>query len=378
MASMRKKGKGGNYYARFYDSSRSPKRKEIPLNTTRKSVARKRLVELEEQFEKGEFDPWSDPADRERLTAAEAVERFLSVKKDTVRDSTLNTYRQQLKAWLETCPPGLMIQTVGAEHIKPYVYTYTSPSRDRIETPSNATQRKRYRHLRAFVNWLLDAGMIRENPMDDVTRPNKQEKQPSFLSPSELDRLLTTIEVHGETVTDIHGEPSDVQWLMDIIQVAACTGLRRGELLSLRWQDVDLEQQFVTIRNRDDFTTKSGNERRVPLRSDALDVIRRMHQEREDDLDGPVFTDRRGLPIKPDRVTRRFKYFVRKAKLKNREDLSFHSLRHTCGAWLASSGVPLRVIQAILGHSTINVTEIYSHLQPDVMGDAMEEAFNNL
>jgi integrase len=216
--------------------------------------------------------------------------------------------------------------------------------------------------------------MITNDPMKDVDKPKKQEKQPAFLSPSELERLLTTIDVHAETVTNIHGEPSDVQWLADIIQVAVCTGLRRGELVSLRWKDVDLEQRFITVRNQGEFTTKSGHERRVALRSD---VIRRRHHEREDDLDGPVFTDRPGLPIKPDRVTSRFKFFVRKAKLKKREELHFHSLRHTAGSWLASSGVPLRVIQQILGHSTVNVTEIYSHLQPEVMGDAMEKAFGS-
>lgn len=374
MASMRKKGKGGHYYARFYDSARSPKRKEIPLDTTRKSVARKRLVKLEEEFEKGEFDPWTDPADRERLSIQEAIDRFLDSKKNTVRDSTVNTYRQQLEAWMNSCPPALKMRSVGPEHIRPYVYSYTA---DEDGRPSNATKRKRYRHLQAFVNWLLDAGVLESDPISEIEKPKRQEKQPVFLSPSELKTLLHTIREHGENVTDIHGNPSDVEWLLDIIKVAVCTGLRRSELTALQWKDVDLEQRFVTVRNRGDFNTKSGDERRVPLRSDALDTIERRSQDK-DNLEGPVFTDRDGDPIRPDRVTRRFKTFVRKAKLKNREELHFHSLRHTCGAWLASSGLSLRVIQKILGHSTVNVTEIYSHLQPDVMGDGMEEAFDKL
>jgi integrase len=374
MASMRKKGKGGHYYARFYDSSRSPKRKEVPLDTTRKKVARRRLVELEEQFEAGEFDPWTDPADRERLTVQEAIGRFLDAKRETVRDSTVDTYEQQLIAWSKTCPPGLTIRTVGPGHLQPFIRTYRADD-DEDEPPSNATQRKRYRHLQAFVNWLLDEGIIEQDPMRSVDKPEKQEKQPSFLSPSELEKLIGEIEEHAETVTNIHGEPSDVQWLKDIIQFAVCTGLRRGELVSLQWRDINLEEQFVTVRNRDDFTTKSGDERRVPLRSDALEVARRRDEEHDGDSGDPVFADRSGRPIKADRITKRFKTFVRKAGLDEQEDLHFHSLRHTCGAWLASSGVPLRVIQAILGHSSIDVTEIYSHLQPDVMGEAMEEAF---
>ena len=64
---------------------------------------------------------------------------------------------------------------------------------------------------------------------------------------------------------------------------------------------------------------------------------------------------------------------VRKAKFPQRERLRFHSLRHTCASWLVMRSVPLRVVQAILGHSSVNVTERYSHLQPEVMEKAMEE-----
>mgnify|MGYP006279758973 CR=1 FL=1 len=80
-------------------------------------------------------------------------------------------------------------------------------------------------------------------------------------------------------------------------------------------------------------------------------------------------------PPKPDRGSKRFKFYVRKAKLADREDLSFHSCRHTTGSWLSMQGVPLRVISEILGHSNTQVTEIYSHLSPDVMDRTMEETF---
>lgn len=383
MASMSKKGPGGHYYARFFDSTRSPKEKTVPLKTTRKSIARKELVKLEQAYEKGEFDPWTDDKDRD-ISASEAVERFLQQKEQEVRSSTVDTYRQQLEAWIDSLPRPLHIRAIEPHHIRPYVRTYTAPRKHETEeearkrTLQRATQRKRYRHVQVFLNWLLECGLLTDDPMADVSKPKKQEKKPAFLSPSELERLIQTIQHHGETVTNNDGDPVDVQWLIDIIQVAVCTGLRRGQLVALRWSDVDLEQRFLTVRNREGFTTKSGDEHRVPLRSSALETLRRRNRERENKLDGPVFTDRRRLPIKPGRITTRFKDFVRKAKLKQREELHFHSLRHTCGAWLASAGVPLRVIQEILGHSTIDVTEIYSHLQPDVMGQAMEDAFGNL
>jgi len=383
MASMAKKGKSGYYYARFYDSSRSPKEKTVPLKTKRKPQARDRLSDLEKEYERGEFDPWTDEKDR-NLSARDAVERFLEAKAPDVRQSTVDAYRQQLTAWLSSFPESVGIRAVEARHLRPYITAYTAPRNGEDEasarqrTPSRATQRKRYRHLQTFVNWCLDQGLLPADPLAGVSKPKKQEKKPAFLSPAQLEDLLGEILDHAATVTNIHGEPSDVKWLYDIIQVAVCTGLRRGDLVSLRWRHVDLEQRLLTVRNEEEHVTKSGHEHRVPLRSSALEVLERRHETHEGGPEDLVFTDRQDRAIRPGRLTKRFKFFVRKADLKEQEELHFHSLRHTCGAWLASAGVPLRVIQEILGHSSASVTEIYSHLQPDVMGDAMEEAFGDL
>jgi integrase len=119
-----------------------------------------------------------------------------------------------------------------------------------------------------------------------------------------------------------------------MIRVAVCTGLRRAELRNLRWSDLDLENGFIHVRNRMDgsFKSKSGSERTVPLRGDGLDRLRQMSEARTDDLDGPVFTDRNGNRLKLDRISKRFKFYVRKAKLPDRDRLPFHSLRHTTGS----------------------------------------------
>ena len=91
------------------------------------------------------------------------------------------------------------------------------------------------------------------------------------------------------------------------------------------------------------------------------------------EAEGLVFNDRDGEPIRASRVTTRFKDMARKADLDER--IHFHSLRHTTGSWLSMRGVPMRHIQAILGHSDRNVTEKYSHLAPETLNRAMEETF---
>lgn len=164
-------------------------------------------------------------------------------------------------------------------------------------------------------------------------------------------------------------------WLKKMIRVAVGTGLRRGELLNLQWGDVDLDKEQLMVRHREDFAPKNGQERVVPLRGDALVTLREMHEAGTPLDNEPVFLDANEDAPKPDWVSKRFKFYVRKAKLSDHEDLSFHSCRHTTGSWLSMQGVPLRVISEILGHSSTQVTEKYSHLQPEVMERAMDETF---
>lgn len=206
--------------------------------------------------------------------------------------------------------------------------------------------------------------------------PDKGKKLPAFLTVDQLERLLEYIDWHAANKEDALGQLPDLQWLKDTVQIAVATGLRRGELLNLRWEDVDLQQRQIHVRNREGFRTKDGAERVVPVRGPALDVLRRLHAQ-SGDLDGPVITDRDGKPVKPGRVTTRFKDMVRGAKLKGRERLNFHSLRHTCGAWLASKGVSERIIQEVLGHASSSTTEIYSHITTSAVEGAMEKAFGS-
>src|SRR5690554_4993071 len=119
MASMRKKGKSGHYYARFYDRNRTPSRKEVPLRTTRKDIARRRLTKLEGEYERGEYDPWLDQGAgaRQALTLAEAKEQFLASKRETVQPRTLDTYDGILSRWIKNCPVGLLLRDVQAGHL---------------------------------------------------------------------------------------------------------------------------------------------------------------------------------------------------------------------------------------------------------------------
>ena len=166
-----------------------------------------------------------------------------------------------------------------------------------------------------------------------------------------------------------------------MIRVAVDTGLPRGKALALRWMDLDLENGMLVVRHheQDDAPTKSGNERRIPLRGDALDALRKEHERHDPDPSAHVIVDGHNQPIRGDRVSHRFKFFVRKAKLSGREQIRFHSLRHSCASWLIQQGVPLPVVSKILGHSSTQITdEIYAHVSDDAVTEAMDDVFGNI
>lgn len=136
---------------------------------------------------------------------------------------------------------------------------------------------------------------------------------------------------------------------------------------------------MVRHREQEGSTTKSGDERRVPLRGDALTALREEHERRNPDPSEYVIVDSDGDRIKPDRVSKRFKFFVRKSKLSGREGISFHTLRHSCASWLIQQGVPLAVVSKILGHSSTQITDqTYAHVGDDAVTEAMDDVFGEI
>jgi integrase len=154
-----------------------------------------------------------------------------------------------------------------------------------------------------------------------------------------------------------------------MIFVAMRTGLRRGELLGLRWVDVDLDVGRILVRQayvRGHFVTpKSGKPREVPLGDEVIEELRIHRHER-----GPlVFCDHEGKPFTSGMLMWPLDRARRNAKLR---PIGWHVLRHTFASHLAMRGKPLKVIQEMLGHSSIETTMIYSHLMPEIAREAVK------
>lgn len=153
-----------------------------------------------------------------------------------------------------------------------------------------------------------------------------------------------------------------------MIVVALNTGLRLGELLALRWCDVDLQAGRIVVRRSVTVgqitTPKNGREREVPLNETARETLQ-AHRHLRGDL---VFSDERGKIMGKAQCKWPLHRAQRKAGI---AELGWHDLRHTFASHLAMRGVALKAVQELLGHSSIHMTMRYAHLSPAVRRDAV-------
>lgn len=167
--------------------------------------------------------------------------------------------------------------------------------------------------------------------------------------------------------------------------VALGTGMRRGELLGLRWRDVDLDDRLVTVTGA--LTEHRGQVQRAATKTSR---VRRLYIDdrtagalvRERRARGPtpatardradlVFTDADGGPLSPQRTTHRFRRLVR--RLEAVPPIRLHDVRHTHATLLLAAGVPIKVVSERLGHATIAMTlDVYAHVLPAMDREAAE------
>jgi integrase len=204
--------------------------------------------------------------------------------------------------------------------------------------------------LRRMLSIARKRGLIATVPEVEWLRPPAPDFD--FLDFEESQRVLDAAEGEWRTM----------------ILVALRTGLRFGELLALRWQDVDLVAGRIMVRQNwvlgQIGTPKSGHAREIPLGEEVLKALK-SHRH----LRGPlVFCTMAGEVFTVGEPRYWLARFCRKAGLR---EMGWHTLRHTFASHLAMRGAPLKAIQELLGHATIQMTMRYAHLAPEVARDAV-------
>ncbi|NLI46349.1 MAG: tyrosine-type recombinase/integrase [Acidobacteria bacterium] len=198
-------------------------------------------------------------------------------------------------------------------------------------------------------------GWLKESPIRKVTKPAANPGRIRYLTDEEL---ATSLDACRE---------SECGYLLSAVLLALTTGMRYGEQFGLTWSQVDLNRGWITLG-----LTKNKKRRGVPLVGPALDAIRKLEKVRRVDTDY-LFPSHDGK--KPYDIRRPFQKALRAANIK---DFSWHDLRHCAASYLAMSGVPLKVIGKLLGHSTSAMTDRYSHLADEIVTDAVSKVMTKL
>ncbi len=156
----------------------------------------------------------------------------------------------------------------------------------------------------------------------------------------------------------------------DFLKVLYYTGVRKGELINLTWENVsiDTDLKYITIISTKEYKTKTGEKRTVPLHPTAVSIIEKQVGKH----DKYVFPGQEGNKIHPDKPYHALKKALKKAEL----DGTVHKLRHTFASHLVMAGESLYAVKELLGHKDIKHTMIYAHLSPNTMQAVVSKLYD--
>lgn len=312
--------------------------------------------------------------DAGKLTLGEYLERWLSDSlKGTVRASTCERHEINVRVHINPALGRVLLKALTPAHVR-------ALHREKLDTGlATATVRKIHSTLHKALAQAVADGLIPRNAADvKAPRPAPEEMHP--LSEAEACAFLDAAKDSGDRF-----EPLYV--------LAITTGLRRGELLGLRWDVVDLQRGTLRVgralvreggRHLLGETKTRRGRRQVnltPRTVAALKAHRKRQLERKVKLarlykdHGLIFPSETGTPVNPENLVKRsFKPLLKKAGL---PEIRFHDLRHTCATLLLGRGVHPKIVQELLGHATIAMTlDNYSHYLPS-MGDQASGAMGD-
>ena len=310
---------------------------------TRKA-AEKREREIMNALEIGN---WKKEAEQEVPTFKEFGDEFVeNYAVANNKPSEVDSKRMILRVHLMPVFGKLRLNKISPRQIERY------KAQKRAQQLSPATINNHLGVLSKLFAVAEEWGIISHVPR--IKRMKEGEQEFDFADFEEAERLLTACrEVEPE--------------LYALLHTVQKTGMRSGEFLELRWQDVDLVTGTLTIRRsyvrRRMGTPKNHKSRTIELGDDAIGVLK-THRHLKSEL---VFCDPKGKIMTKDMLKRPLKRICIKAGLRH---LTWRDMRHTFASHLVMRGAPLKTVQELMGHADIKTTMRYAHLSPSVRRDA--------
>lgn len=223
--------------------------------------------------------------------------------------------------------------------------------------PARNTMLRKIASLRSFTHYLLDQGILANNPFKLLPAPKRERILPKFLTVDEVSRLLGTASENGRYAARNRA----------LFELIYSSGLRRGEVAELKVDDVDQFNGVVKVLG------KGNKERFVPVTDEAIQAIKEYLATRPNVRgQDALFLNKNGTPLTGDGLAYIFKNLAVKSGVARR--VSPHSLRHSFATHLLNNGCDLRSLQEMLGHKSLSATQVYTHVSLDKLKNVYRRA----
>lgn len=341
------------------------KRKQqwVSVKGTKKD-AEKRLSEMLHQLDTGTF------AKPGKATLADYLEQWLSdYCWGSLSPVTVQTYEYIVRRYLVPALGQIPLTQVRPEHLQ-HLYSEKLASGRHDGKGGLSARTVRYMHvtLHKALQSAVKMGMIVRNPADAVEAPKLKRHEMQTMNESDMHIFL---------------EFAKATPYYALFYTALFTGMRRSELLALRWSDVDLllcqisvSRSIHQLHNREIIfrETKTVKSRRMIALSPSTAIVLREHREQQEKLrqslglrltdDDLVFSQYDGKPLLPDSITQAWRHLARHTGLKG---IRLHDARHTHASLMLKQGIHPKIVSERLGHASIQITlDTYSHVVPGI------------
>ena len=366
--------KGNRYYAVIYDGidpRTGKERRRWIAAGTRLTAAEKLVNDLVKRRNDGE------PTNPDKITfGAYLTDRWLPIQRSQLRPSTYNSYKRNLELHVIPMLGRIKLAKLAPEDLD-VLYAellVNGKLQPKPAAPPAGLSAKTVRSIHLIIHKALA----------DATRKGSVVRNVAALADAPKVGARKRAEIKVWTVDQLRTYLAAMQpkRLHPAYHLTAYTGMRRGEVLGLRWSDVDLDAARLSVNQAlilVDYEmqisdVKTGNGRRaIDLDPTTVEVLRTWRETRISEAgkracDGLVFVKDNGDPINPDYFSQLHDRTVAKIKLPR---ITFHDLRHTHATLLLKAGVPVKVVSERLGHANAAFTmTVYQHLIPGMQAEA--------
>jgi integrase len=308
------------------------------------AAARDEAKELRHRIRQGQDPLGQEQDERNAETVADLADRFLTEHATRLRPKSAHEYRRIITRDV--------LPTLGRHKVKGVTFTDIDRLHRRISTAAPYQANRCLAVLSKMFAMAVRWHMRPDNPCRDVAR-NREHSRERYLTEDELARLLAALDSYRD------------QRVAAIFRLLLLTGSRRGEVLSMRWEDLDLRAGIWT---KPHTRTKQNERHAVPLSAAAIAVLAELAKDKDEG--GFVFPAGRGASGPMRTVEKPWRTICRAAGITG---LRTHDLRHDYASRLVSAGVSLHIVGGLLGHKKPSTTARYAHLHDDALRAATEK-----